>query len=68
MSPALALTHLAEVEALEAEVVRLRSALIQAGKMAKALKPDSGQPLPNMVATLGLSAIFAVTEAALENP
>jgi hypothetical protein len=68
MSPTLALTHLAEVEALEEENARLRSALMQAGAMAKALKPDSGQPLPNLVATLGLSAISAVTQAALENP
>jgi hypothetical protein len=66
MSPTLALTHLAEVEALDAEVSRLRSALLQVGAMAQALKPDNGQPLPTLVATLGLSAISAVAQAALE--
>lgn len=66
MSPARSLAQASEVDVLREEVTRLRAALEQAGQMVQALMPRNGQPLPNIVATLGLSAISAVAQSALE--
>lgn len=66
MSPALSLAQVSEADVLREENARLRAALEQTTAMAQALMPRNGQPIPTVVATLGLSAISAVCQAALE--
>lgn len=66
MSPALSLAQVFEIDVLREEVARLRAALEQVDRMTHALMPVGGRPNPVVVDTLGLSAISAITQAALE--